>query len=71
MYKVIWKDKFGFERVHKCMSLAAAMEYNRTVNRPGTKIIGHGMEIIGSMGVDSIENNLCPDGVEYDWRKRR
>jgi hypothetical protein len=71
MYKVKWKDKYGIDRVHNCMSLADALEYNKTVNRPGTLIIGEGIEIVGSMGVDSIKDGLCPDGVEYSWRKRR
>ena len=53
------------------MSLSDAIEYNKTVNRPGTLIIGEGIEIVGSMGVDSIKDGLCPDGVEYSWRKRR
>ncbi len=71
MYEVKWQDKFGFERVHNCMSLADALEYNKTVNRPGTLIIGEGIEIVGSMGVDSIKEGLCPNGVEYSLIKRR
>jgi hypothetical protein len=70
-YKVVWRDKFGFERTHLCVDLASAIEYNKTLNKPGTTICGNGMEIIGTMGVDSIEDGLCPDGVEYSWRKRR
>jgi len=23
------------------------------------------------MGVDAVTNGKCPDGVEYDWKKRR
>jgi hypothetical protein len=71
MYEVRWKDKFGFDRIHNCMTLSDALEYNKTVNRPGTLIIGEGIEIVGSMGVDSIQDGLCPDGIEYSWRKRR
>jgi hypothetical protein len=71
MYKVIWNDKYGFERTYNCHSLADAIDYNRSINKPGTKIVGEGIEIIGTMGVDSIEDGLCPDGVEYSWRKRR
>lgn len=71
MYKVIWKDKFGFDRVYNCVTLADAIDYNRSLNRSGTTIVGEGIEIIGTMGVDSIEDGLCPDGVEYSWRKRR
>ena len=71
MYKVIWKDRWGFERTHQCATLQEALDYNKIVDRPGTTIVGNGMEIIGSMGVDSIKDGLCPDGVEYSWRKRR
>lgn len=26
---------------------------------------------VGKPGVDAVENGLCPDGVAYDWKKRR
>jgi hypothetical protein len=26
---------------------------------------------VGKMGVDSIRNGVCPDGVAYSWVKRR
>lgn len=26
---------------------------------------------VGKDGVDSIKNGLCPDGIAYDWVKRR
>lgn len=71
IFQVRWKDKFGFERVHNCLTLADAIDYNRNLNKPGTTIVGNGMEIVGTMGVDSIKDGLCPDGVEYSWRKRR
>ena len=34
-------------------------------------ITGNGMEIVGRFGADSVENGVCPDGVAYDWMKRR
>ena len=34
-------------------------------------ITGNGMEIVGRFGADIIENGVCPDGVAYDWMKRR
>ena len=71
MYIVKWKDKFGLSRETKCDTLAEAIDNNRLIDRPGTVIIGGGMEIVGSMGVDSIKDGLCPDGVEYTWKKRR
>jgi len=29
------------------------------------------LDNVGKVGVDSVENNLTPDGIEYDWVKRR
>jgi hypothetical protein len=34
-------------------------------------IKGKDFEIVGKFGVDSIEDGVCPDGVDYDWKKRR
>jgi len=34
-------------------------------------ITGNGMEIVGIFGADSVENGVCPDGIGYDWMKRR
>ena len=34
-------------------------------------ITGNGMEIVGVFGADSVEIGVCPDGVAYDWMKRR
>jgi len=27
--------------------------------------------MVGKMGVDSIVDGMCPDGVPYTWKKRR
>jgi hypothetical protein len=69
MYKVLWKigdDQFDRE----FDNLGPAMDWAKTVAVFVT-IIGNGMEIVGKFGVDSIEDGLCPDGVEYNWKKRR
>jgi hypothetical protein len=71
MYKVNWKDKFGLERVSNFLTLDEAMKYNRELNRPDTTIEGGGYVIVGGMGVDSVKDGLCPDGIEYTWKKRR
>jgi hypothetical protein len=26
---------------------------------------------IGQDGVDAVENGVCPDGTDYNWKKRR
>ena len=52
------------------VDLAAAMKLAKELNKFVT-IRGDGIEIVGRFGTDSVENNVCPDGVEYTWRKRR
>ena len=51
-------------------SLDLAMAYARVLGEFVT-ITGHGMEIVGMFGVDSIQDGRCPDGVDYTWMKRR
>ena len=51
-------------------TLAEAMSYAKETNEFVT-IKGGEFEIVGKFGVDSIVDQLCPDGVEYSWKKRR
>ena len=67
LYKII--DDTGVVR-GVLDSLASAMEAAKYIDEFVT-ISGNGMEIVGRFGVDSVENGVCPDGVEYSWRKRR
>ena len=34
-------------------------------------IKGDNIEICGKFGVDTINDGICPDGIAYDWKKRR
>jgi hypothetical protein len=69
MYKVLWKiGDDQFEREFD--NLGPAMDWAKTIAVFVT-ITGNGMEIVGKFGVDSVEDGLCPDGVEYNWKKRR
>lgn len=70
MYDVEWKDQDGDQCCREFPGLDAAMAWAKVVNVFVT-IRGNGMEIVGIFGVDSIENGVCPDGVEYSWKKRR
>ena len=65
MYKVI--DK---EIETKFPSLDLAMAYAKTLDA-FVSIIGSEFEIVGMFGVDSIKDGLCPDGIDYSWKKRR
>ena len=52
------------------VDLEAAMALAKVLDKFVT-IRGDGMEIVGRFGADSIKDGVCPDGVEYTWRKRR
>jgi hypothetical protein len=63
------KDDEGFVR-GKSEDLSIAMEMAKYVDEFVT-ITNGDMEFVGRFGVDSIKEGLCPDGVEYTWKKRR
>jgi len=65
MYKVVWKD--GEKQFD---NLTPALDWAKTLAEFVT-ITGGEFEIVGKFGVDSIENGVCPDGVDYSWKKRR
>jgi hypothetical protein len=69
MYKVIWKEN-DQELSREFDNLAPAMEWAKTLAVFVT-ITGGGFEVVGKFGVDSIKEGVCPDGVEYSWKKRR
>jgi len=69
MYKVIWKvNDDQFEREFD--NLEPAMEWAKSLALFVT-ITGGEFEIVGKFGVDSIKDGLCPDGIDYSWKKRR
>lgn len=51
-------------------NLSDALTYAKELGTFVT-IKGDNMEICGKFGVDSIKEGICPDGITYDWRKRR
>lgn len=65
MYLVVCEEK-----EIEVKDLATAMNVAKTLNEFVT-IKGNGIEVVGRFGADSIKNGVCPDGVEYTWRKRR
>ena len=66
MYKVVWKNG---EREFD--NLAPALEWAKTIAEFVTIKGDNNLEIVGKFGVDSIKDGVCPDGVEYSWKKRR
>ena len=65
MFKVI-----GKEETFKVLTLAEAMNVAKSMNE-FVRIVGKDFEVVGIFGADSIEEGICPDGIDYDWRKRR
>lgn len=65
IYKVI-----GKEETFKVLTLAEAMNVAKSMNEFVT-IKGEDFEIVGMFGVDSVKDGVCPDGVDYSWKKRR
>ena len=63
------KDDEGYVR-GKSEDLSIAMEMAKYIDEFVT-ITNGDMEFVGRFGVDSINEGLCPDGVEYTWKKRR
>lgn len=55
-------------------TLTGALSSSETFRKRGmifVTTVSENIDMVGKSGVDSIENGLCPDGVEYSWRKRR
>lgn len=65
MFKVIGKSV-----TLDVFTLAEAMHYAKVMNE-FVKIVGPDFEVVGKFGVDSIKSGICPDGIDYDWKKRR
>jgi hypothetical protein len=65
MFRII-----GKEETFKVLTLAEAMNVAKHMNEFVT-IKGSDFEIVGIFGVDSVKDGVCPDGIDYSWRKRR
>lgn len=61
MYKI---EEKNFENLSDALTYAKELGTFVTIK-------GDNMEICGKFGVDSIKEGICPDGITYDWRKRR
>ena len=51
-------------------TLTQAMDWAKIIGKFVT-IRVNGMELVGVFGSDTIKDGMCPDGVAYDWKKRR
>lgn len=48
--------------------LESAMAHARVLDQFVT-IKGPDFEVCGRVGVDTVKDGVCPDGVKYDWNK--
>lgn len=75
MFKVYYTDPVsGDSHGHELESLTEALRYSEGFRNLGmifVTMVSENPDVVGRAGVDSIENGLCPDGVEYSWVKRR
>lgn len=60
----------GKEESFKVLTLAEAMNLAKHMNE-FVRIVGKDFEVVGMFGADSIKDGVCPDGIDYDWKKRR
>ena len=70
MYKVEWKDATGRGCEEEVKDLSLALARATELGIPVT-INGGGMEIVGTFGADSVNNGMLPNGIKYNWYKRR
>jgi hypothetical protein len=74
MFKVYWTDSDGSPKSMDHEKLNDALLFSqlmRTCNARFVTMVSENPDSVGKPGVDSVENGMCPDGVEYTWRKRR
>jgi hypothetical protein len=60
----------GKEVTFNVMTLDEAMHTAKIMNEFVT-IKSKEFELVGMFGADSVRDGLCPDGIEYSWKKRR
>lgn len=66
MFKVLENDKelYLARTLDEAMVFAKGYGYFVTIK-------GEDFEVVGIFGVDSIVDGKCPDGIDYNWKKRR
>lgn len=64
---------FDQSELNECIAFMEMLRADRKAGA-GYSFIGMVSENpnqVGDAGVSSVENGVCPDGVEYTWKKRR
>lgn len=66
----MWKVIYEGMTLNACATLSDAINYAKAYGKFVTITDGK-TEIVGSFGVDAVENKVLPDGKSYDWTMRR
>ena len=70
IYKVTYTDKNGKTFNREFDNLSPAMDWAKTLAYFVT-ITGGEFDIVGKFGVDAVESGVLPNGLSYEWKKRR
>ena len=70
IYKVRYTDAHGKVYEREFDNLSPAIEWAKTLSEFVT-ITGGQYDIVGKFGVDAVESNVLPNGLTYEWKKRR
>jgi len=73
MFKVYWSyAKEAYSEDFDSMTEALAhCEFLRKSGRRFVTMVSENADQVGKMGVDTVVDGLCPDGIAYSWTKRR
>ena len=70
IYKVTYTDAHGKVYQREFDNLTPAIDWAQTLAEFVT-ITGGQYDIVGKFGVDAVEANVLPNGLTYEWKKRR
>lgn len=74
MYKVYWTDKSmnacfqDFEDMNLALNW---VKFLRDSSCTFVTMVSENPNVVGKVGVDSVENGMLPNGEKYTWKKRR
>ena len=73
MFKVYWTygDETYSTDFDSMTDALAECERLRKHGRRFVTMVSENIDQIGKMGVDTVVDGLCPDGIAYSWTKRR
>ena len=73
MFKIYYTDPVtDWSHAHNADTLVEALRYTEGFRKLGmtfVTMVSEDPNQVGKLGVDSVINGKCPDGVAYDWNK--